>query len=74
MSEWVGNELACQVGVEYQPAEHRYQTMEYRRCGKSGLLLPALSFGLWHNFGQESSFPDNAGLVPHCLRCGNHPF
>ena len=56
MSERDGNELACQVGVEYQPAEHRYQTMEYRRCGKSGLLLPALSFGLWHNFGQESSF------------------
>ena len=56
MSERDGNELVCQVGVEYQPAEHRYQTMEYRRCGKSGLLLPALSFGLWHNFGQESSF------------------
>ena len=46
MSERDGNELVCQVGVEYQPAEHRYQTMEYRRCGKSGLLLPALSFGL----------------------------
>ncbi|WP_018474746.1 L-glyceraldehyde 3-phosphate reductase [Echinicola pacifica] len=35
----------------YQPAPDRYQKMLYRRCGKSGLKLPALSLGLWHNFG-----------------------
>jgi len=35
----------------YHPVESRYQTMEYRRCGRSGLRLPALSLGLWHNFG-----------------------
>ena len=35
----------------YQPAEDRYDNMLYRRTGKSGLLLPALSLGLWHNFG-----------------------
>jgi L-glyceraldehyde 3-phosphate reductase len=35
----------------YQPDDNRYSFMEYRRCGKSGLKLPALSLGLWHNFG-----------------------
>jgi len=35
----------------YQAAEQRYNEMPYRRCGKSGLLLPAISLGLWHNFG-----------------------
>ncbi len=35
----------------YQANPHRYQEMTYRRCGKSGLMLPAVSLGLWHNFG-----------------------
>jgi L-glyceraldehyde 3-phosphate reductase len=37
--------------MHYKPNENRYQKMEYRRCGKSGLKLPAISLGLWHNFG-----------------------
>jgi L-glyceraldehyde 3-phosphate reductase len=36
---------------EYQPSATRYESMGYRRCGSSGLQLPALSLGLWHNFG-----------------------
>lgn len=41
----------------YQPNEHRYDDMSfYRRCGRSGLLLPALSLGLWHNFGDITPF------------------
>lgn len=36
--------------------EKRYETMKYNRCGKSGLLLPAVSLGLWHNFGDNSDF------------------
>ena len=36
----------------YTPHTQRYERMEYRRCGKSGLKLPALSLGLWHNFGE----------------------
>lgn len=36
----------------YVPHTQRYQRMEYRRCGNSGLKLPALSLGLWHNFGE----------------------
>jgi L-glyceraldehyde 3-phosphate reductase len=37
--------------MQYTPSPARYNAMEYRRCGKSGLLLPAVSLGLWHNFG-----------------------
>lgn len=37
----------------YSADESRYKEMEYRRCGKSGLLLPAISLGLWHNFGDS---------------------
>ncbi|HEY0680012.1 MAG TPA: L-glyceraldehyde 3-phosphate reductase [Chitinophagaceae bacterium] len=35
----------------YTPEKNRYQSMQYRRCGRSGIMLPALSLGLWHNFG-----------------------
>lgn len=40
----------------YQASSSRYQTMEYRRTGNSGLLLPAVSMGLWHNFGDTASY------------------
>ena len=38
----------------YRPSETRYDTMPYRRCGRSGVLLPAISLGLWHNFGEDT--------------------
>lgn len=37
--------------MRYQPSANRYKNMQYRRCGKSGIQLPAVSLGLWHNFG-----------------------
>jgi L-glyceraldehyde 3-phosphate reductase len=37
--------------MAYQPSAQRYDKMQYRRCGKSGIKLPAISLGLWHNFG-----------------------
>ncbi|WP_339640904.1 L-glyceraldehyde 3-phosphate reductase [Jannaschia helgolandensis] len=40
--------------MTYTPADTRYDTMSYRRCGKSGLKLPAVSLGLWHNFGDDT--------------------
>jgi L-glyceraldehyde 3-phosphate reductase len=40
--------------MPYTPAENRYDTMVYRRCGKSGVKLPAVSLGLWHNFGGDT--------------------
>lgn len=42
--------------MTYVPAGDRYETMTYRRCGKSGLMLPAFSLGLWHNFGDITPF------------------
>ena len=40
----------------YTPDSTHYDRMQYRRCGKSGLLLPAISLGLWHNFGSITPF------------------
>jgi L-glyceraldehyde 3-phosphate reductase len=49
--------------MTYQPSKKRYENMEYRRCGNSGLKLPALSLGLWHNFGYSSHFENSRNLV-----------
>lgn len=40
----------------YHASKQRYEQMQYNRCGKSGLMLPAVSLGLWHNFGDLSDF------------------
>ncbi len=40
--------------MTYTPAENRYERMTYNRCGRSGLKLPAISLGLWHNFGNDT--------------------
>ena len=42
--------------MEYQALSSRYQDMKYRRCGKSGIQLPEISLGLWHNFGNTDRF------------------
>ncbi|MBE5856816.1 MAG: L-glyceraldehyde 3-phosphate reductase [Lachnospiraceae bacterium] len=47
----------------YTAKENRYETMKYNRCGESGLLLPAVSLGLWHNFGDTSNY---ANMVKLC--------
>jgi len=39
--------------MQYRPNENRYDKMVYRKCGQSGLKLPAISLGLWHNFGED---------------------
>ena len=39
--------------MRYRPNENRYDKMVYRKCGQSGLKLPAISLGLWHNFGED---------------------
>lgn len=44
------------AALPYVAAESRYSEMAYRRCGRSGLLLPAISLGLWHNFGSVDLF------------------
>ena len=42
--------------MSYLASEKRYETMKYNRCGKSGLMLPAVSLGLWHNFGTNDDY------------------
>ena len=53
----------------YIANEKRYQTMKYNRCGASGLLLPAVSLGLWHNFGSNGNF-DN--MLDMCQTAFDH--
>ncbi|MDC7229667.1 MAG: L-glyceraldehyde 3-phosphate reductase [Sphaerochaetaceae bacterium] len=48
----------------YTPKTERYDSMKYNRCGKSGLQLPAISLGLWHNFGDQTSL-SNARKMLH---------
>lgn len=47
----------------YKPNSERYLTMTYNRCGKSGLKLPAVSLGLWHNFGDTADYENMKTLV-----------
>ena len=54
----------------YQANAARYQTMEYRRCGRSGLKLPAISLGLWHNFGDETRVETSRQLLRHAFDLG----
>jgi len=49
--------------MTYKANSERYQNMEYRRCGKSGLMLPAISLGLWHNFGHIDSFQNAESIL-----------
>ena len=47
----------------YQPAQNRYDKMIYNRVGNSGLKLPAISLGLWHNFGEVDLFDNSRKMV-----------
>ena len=47
----------------YTPDETRYERMVYRRCGRSGLMLPAISLGLWHNFGNITPFETQRDML-----------
>lgn len=49
--------------MTYLPASSRYQNMEYRRCGNSGLKLSAFSLGLWHNFGYTDLFENSRAII-----------
>ena len=47
----------------YRPADDRYDTMQYRPIGRSGLKLPAVSLGLWHNFGDDVPFERQRAIL-----------
>jgi L-glyceraldehyde 3-phosphate reductase len=54
----------------YSPAAGRYESMNYRRCGRSGLLLPELSLGLWHNFGGDTPLETQRSIVRRAFDLG----
>ena len=56
--------------TSYVPAEDRYQSMTYRRCGRSGLLLPAVSLGLWQNFGDDRPFDTQRSILRRAFDLG----
>jgi L-glyceraldehyde 3-phosphate reductase len=49
--------------MDYTPAPNRYDKMKYSRCGESGILLPAVSLGLWHNFGSVDDFENGRRII-----------
>lgn len=54
----------------YQANSARYESMEYRRCGRSGLKLPAISLGLWHNFGDATLLDNSRQLLRRAFDLG----
>ncbi len=56
--------------MHYLPDAGRYQQMEYRRSGRSGLKLPAISLGLWHNFGDTTLVDNSRQLLRHAFDRG----
>jgi len=56
--------------MNYQAAQTRYDSMLYRRCGKSGIKLPALSLGLWHNFGSVDIFENGRKILRYAFDHG----
>jgi L-glyceraldehyde 3-phosphate reductase len=52
------------------PSDERYDTMRYNRCGRSGLKLPAVSLGLWHNFGGVDAFENARAMVHRAFDLG----
>lgn len=56
--------------MSYLPDPERYAGTDYRRCGRSGLLLPPVSLGLWHNFGAESDYENARRLVHDAFDSG----
>ncbi len=56
--------------MPYIPAADRYRTMVYNRCGRSGLKLPAISLGLWHNFGHDTPHQTKRAILQQAFDLG----
>lgn len=54
----------------YKLTEPRYEAMKYRRCGRSGLLLPEISLGFWHNFGESADYNKCKSIVEYAFDNG----
>jgi L-glyceraldehyde 3-phosphate reductase len=58
------------AAMTYVPSPDRYERMPYRRCGRSGLSLPAVSLGLWQNFGHDRAYADQRAIVCRAVDLG----
>jgi L-glyceraldehyde 3-phosphate reductase len=56
--------------MAYTPLENRYEAMQYRRCGRSGIKLPAISLGLWHNFGGVDVLENSRSMLRRAFDLG----
>ena len=56
--------------MQYTPAASRYDSMTYARCGRSGLMLPPIALGLWHNFGDVDVFDNCRGMLRRAFDLG----
>jgi L-glyceraldehyde 3-phosphate reductase len=56
--------------TRYQPSDNRYDSMKYNRCGRSGLKLPAISLGLWHNFGGVDDLENGRAILRRAFDLG----
>jgi L-glyceraldehyde 3-phosphate reductase len=56
--------------MTYDASPKRYESMRYNRCGKSGLKLPAISLGLWHNFGSVDTLANSRAMLLHAFDLG----
>lgn len=56
--------------MSYLPAEKRYEEMKYKRCGRSGLKLPVVALGLWHNFGDVDTSENGREMVRRAFDLG----
>jgi L-glyceraldehyde 3-phosphate reductase len=54
----------------YEANQDRYSSMQYRRCGKSGIQLPLISVGLWHNFGHDDNFTNGRNILRYAFDQG----
>ena len=60
--------------MAYIPDNRRYDGMVYNRCGRSGLKLPAISLGLWHNFGEDAPHERKRAIVRKAFDLGRQHF
>jgi L-glyceraldehyde 3-phosphate reductase len=56
--------------MKYLPLKNRYESMVYNRCGKSGIKLPAISLGLWHNWGDTDDFENSRKMIHRAFDLG----
>jgi len=56
--------------MKYQASDHRYDTMPYKRVGRSGLMLPVISLGLWYNFGRVDVFENSRAIARRAFDLG----